>query len=47
MKKHKHLEFEFGGIVPPFSCGHYSDSFEDTYYLKILFFNFYWTDYNN
>ena len=28
---------------PYFSCGHYKDKFEDTFYLKMLWFNFYWS----
>lgn len=41
------LEFELGDITPLIACGHYIDKFEDTYYLKILFFNFYLTHYND
>lgn len=39
------LEFDFGGIFPLIDFGHYVDKFEDTYYLKILFFNFYLSKY--
>lgn len=41
------FEFELGGITPLITCGHYVDKFEDTYYLKILFFNFYWSIYQD
>lgn len=43
------LEFEFGSLLREFpflDFGHYIDSFEDTYYLKILWFNFYLTKQN-
>jgi hypothetical protein len=39
------LEFELGGITPLITWGHYVGQLEDTYYFKILFFNFYWTTY--
>lgn len=41
------FEFELGGITPLITYGHYVDKFEDTYYLKILFFNFYWSIYQD
>lgn len=43
----RRFEFEFGGIMPLITWGHYIGSTEDTYYLKILFFNFYWSIYQD
>lgn len=38
------IEFEISNdIFPLITWGHYKDMFEDVYYLKVLFFNFYLT----